>query len=115
MSWGVGRRCASDPELPWLWQRPAAIAPIRPLAWEHQYATGAGLKRKKKKKNTKKRDHFRKKMLVILIILNTNQMVCIFSIYFLIVPLSNRRGVRLHRTHMNKKKLSIKSNTLFPQ
>ena len=34
---------------------PAAAAPIRPLAWELLYATGAALKKKKKKKhkNTK--------------------------------------------------------------
>jgi len=23
-----------DPELPWLWCRPAAVAPIQPLSWE---------------------------------------------------------------------------------
>ena len=28
----------------WLWCRPAAVAPIRPLAWELPYATGAALK-----------------------------------------------------------------------
>ena len=31
---GVGCRHGLDPELLWLWCRPAAIAPIRPLAWE---------------------------------------------------------------------------------
>ena len=30
--------------------RPAAIAPIGPLAWEPPYASGAALKRKKEKK-----------------------------------------------------------------
>ena len=34
-----------DPGLLWLWCRPAAIAPIRPLAWEPPYATGAALKK----------------------------------------------------------------------
>ena len=34
----------------WLWCRPAAAAPIRPLAWERPHAAGAALKRKKKKK-----------------------------------------------------------------
>ena len=29
-----------DPVLLWLWRRPAAIAPIRPLAWEPPYAEG---------------------------------------------------------------------------
>ena len=31
-SCGVGRRRSSDPALLWLWRRPAATAPIRPLA-----------------------------------------------------------------------------------
>ena len=47
MSCGVGHQCGSDAELPWLWHRPAATAPIRPLAWEPPYATGAALKKKK--------------------------------------------------------------------
>ena len=34
----------------WLWCRLAAVAPLRPLAWEPRYATGAALKRKEKKK-----------------------------------------------------------------
>ena len=32
----------------WLWRRPAAAAPIQPLAWERPYAAGAALKKKKK-------------------------------------------------------------------
>ena len=47
VSCGVGRRCGLD--LAWLWRRPAAVAPIRPLAWEPLYATGAVLKRQKTK------------------------------------------------------------------
>ena len=36
-----------------LWCRPAAVALIRPLAWEPPYAMGAALKKiKKKKKNS---------------------------------------------------------------
>ena len=46
MSCGVGHRGGSDPELPWLWCRPAVVAPIRPLAWEPPYATGVALKSK---------------------------------------------------------------------
>ena len=45
MSYGVGCRCSSDPELLWLWCGPAAAAPIRHLAWELPYATSAALKR----------------------------------------------------------------------
>ena len=41
MSCGVGCRCDSDPALLWLWRRLAAMAPIRPLAWEPPYAMGA--------------------------------------------------------------------------
>ena len=46
MSCGVDRRHGSDPM--WLWHRQAAVAPIRPLAWELPYATGAALKNKNK-------------------------------------------------------------------
>ena len=41
----VGWRCGSDPALLWLWHRPAATAPIRPLAWEPPYATGMALEK----------------------------------------------------------------------
>ena len=45
MSCGVGRRRGSDPELVWLWRRPAATAPILLLAWDIPYAVGAAPKR----------------------------------------------------------------------
>ena len=32
----------------WLWRRPAAAAPIGPLAWELPYIAGAVIKKKKK-------------------------------------------------------------------
>ena len=35
------------PLLLWLWCRPAAVAPVRPLGWELPYVTGAAIKRKK--------------------------------------------------------------------
>ena len=57
MSCGVGHRRSSDPALLWLWHRPVATAPIRPLAWEPPYDVGAALekaKRPKKKKKKKK-------------------------------------------------------------
>ena len=50
MSCGVGHRGGSDLALLWLWCRPAAVAPMPPLAWEFPYAMGAALKKKKKKK-----------------------------------------------------------------
>ena len=37
-----------DPALLWLWCRPEASAPIRPLAWKTPYAAGVTLKEKKK-------------------------------------------------------------------
>ena len=51
MSWGVDPRRGSDPELLWLWCRPAATALIRPLAWEPPYAAGSGPSKDKKKKS----------------------------------------------------------------
>ena len=51
MSCGVGRRRGFDPELLWLWRRPAAVAQIGPLAWEPPHAAGAALKRQKTKIN----------------------------------------------------------------
>jgi len=37
----------------WLWCRPGATAPIRPLAWEPPYAKGEALEKTKKKKDEK--------------------------------------------------------------
>ena len=45
--YGVGCRHGLDPALLWLWCRPAATAPIRPLAWEPPYATGTALEKAK--------------------------------------------------------------------
>ena len=35
----------------WVWCRPAATAPIRPLAWDPPYTVGAALKRQKTNNN----------------------------------------------------------------
>ena len=50
-------RHGSDTTLLWLWCRPAAVTPIRSLAWEPPYATGAATKTTKKnpKQNTRQR------------------------------------------------------------
>ena len=53
MRCGVGRRCGSDPTLLWLWRKPVATAPIRPLAWERPYAAGAALEKAKRQKRQK--------------------------------------------------------------
>ena len=52
MSYGVGRRCGSDPALLWLWPWPEAVPPIQPLAWEPPYATGVALKNKQQQQKS---------------------------------------------------------------
>ena len=53
---GIAMSCSGDcrrgldPNLLWLWCRPAAAAPIQPLAWELPNAAGAALKSEKKKR-----------------------------------------------------------------
>ena len=42
-----------DPALLWLWCRLAAVAPIRPLAWEPPYAVGAAQEMAKRQKINK--------------------------------------------------------------
>ena len=53
MSCGVGHRCGLDPQLLWLWRKLAAVALIRPLAWELPNAARAALKQQKKKEKKK--------------------------------------------------------------
>ena len=53
VSCGVGCTRSLDLALLWLWCTLAAVALIRPLAWEPSYATGAALKRQNKNKQTK--------------------------------------------------------------
>ena len=43
----------------WLWCRPASVAPIRPLAWEPPYATGAAVKSKHNNNNDKEQGKLR--------------------------------------------------------
>ena len=47
MSCGLDRRHSSVLALLWLWHRLAAVAPVRPLAWEPPHVAGAALKKKK--------------------------------------------------------------------
>ena len=49
----VGSRHGWDLTLLWLWCRPAATAPIRPLAWEPPHAMVATLQKTKRPKNKK--------------------------------------------------------------
>ena len=53
-AYSEGQRCRSDLAFLWLWCRPAAAAPIRPLAWELRYAAGAALKTTTTKNKNKK-------------------------------------------------------------
>ena len=50
MSCGIGCRHNWDPELLWLWYRPANVAPVQPLVWELLHAASAALKTNKQKK-----------------------------------------------------------------
>ena len=50
MSCGVGRRHGLVLVLLWLWGKPVAAAPIRPLAWEPPYTAGAVQEMAPKKK-----------------------------------------------------------------
>ena len=76
MSCDIGRRRGSDPALLWLWYRPAATAPIGPLAWEPLYAIGEALKKKERKKKSESMEstgehqigNFGTKCIIILII-----------------------------------------------
>ena len=52
-SCSIGCRCGSDPALLWLWHRPAAIALIRPIAWELPYAASVPPAPPKTPKQTK--------------------------------------------------------------
>ena len=57
MGCGVGRRRDSGLAWLWLWCRPAAAAPLRPLAWAPPYAAGAALKSKKQKNRDIQEEH----------------------------------------------------------
>ena len=55
VSYGVGRRRGLDPVLLWLWRRPVATAPIRPLAREPPYAAGVAQEKAKRQRKKKKK------------------------------------------------------------
>ena len=59
MSCGVDHRCSLDLMLLllWLWHRPAAAAPIGPLACEFPYVIGAALKKEKLKNKQQQKVH----------------------------------------------------------
>ena len=61
MSCGLGWRCGLDLALLWMWDRPVAVAPIQPLAWEPPYAAGMALKETKDKRQKKKKKKKRNK------------------------------------------------------
>ena len=53
---GLRHRHSSDLAWLWLWHRPAATAPIRPLAWERSYISGAVQEMAKRQKKKKKEE-----------------------------------------------------------
>ena len=57
MSCSVGYRYGSDPMLLWLWCSLAAVAPIRPSAWELPYAEGVALKKQKQTNEENQKIH----------------------------------------------------------
>ena len=65
MSCGVGHRHGSDPALLWLWCRPAAVAPIGPLAWEPPDAVCA-VPEKAKRKGRKRKRKSKKTILIVI-------------------------------------------------
>ena len=64
MSCGGGHRHSSDLALPWLWYKAAAVATIRPLAWELPYVTGEALKIQKTNKQKNNKKHKNKSALI---------------------------------------------------
>ena len=62
VSYGVGHRRGSDPELLWLWSRPVAAAPIQSLALEPPYAKGVAPKKQNKTKLSSGRKQKQKKL-----------------------------------------------------
>ena len=59
MSCDVDYRSGLDSMLLWLWHGSAAVAAIRPLAWEPPYAVGEALKKQTKKRE---RERWRDKL-----------------------------------------------------
>ena len=53
MSCDIGRRCGSDMALLWLCYRPAAVAPIQPLAWEPPYGRKCDPKKQQQQQKQK--------------------------------------------------------------
>ena len=53
MSCDVGHRCSLDPALLCLWHRLAAVALIRPLAWDFPHAMDMALKSQKQRNDNR--------------------------------------------------------------
>ena len=71
MNCGIGCRHGLDLALLWLWCRPAATAPIRPLAWEPPYAT------ERPKEIAKTHTHEKKKSTIIMRVTETSSLIVI--------------------------------------
>ena len=75
MNYGVGHRHSSDPSLLRLWWTPAAVAPIRSLAWEPLYAKGAA----KKKKDLSTLPTAGRTVAILFIIMKGTKLIKVFS------------------------------------
>ena len=107
VSCGVGCRRGADPKLLRLWHRPAATAPIRPLAWELPYAAGAALE------NTKRQPINQSHSPTHTIYFIT----CLWWIYWLLLTSPSSKASRTRQMrilHRIKMKLPTPASSLFP-
>ena len=110
MSCGVGCRLGLDPELLCLWHRPAAVALIRPPAWELPYAEGEAPKKQKEKKKKNKTNKTKqpppKKILQVILTGSHG-----FEANILYMRLTERK-THLHNSHTLQQLLIYKINTI---
>ena len=93
MSCGVGYRRSSGLALLWLWHRPAARTPIRPLAWKPPYAVGAALKKKKRQKTKKKLKY---SVYLSIITLNVNGLNTLIKRHWVVDWIKKKNKTYLH-------------------
>ena len=91
MNCSAGRRLSSDLMLLWLWHRPAAVAPIYPLAWELPCAMGVALKRL---------------LLIIIIWHNCFQHFSLFRIYLGVPVVAQQKRIQLVPMRMQVQSLA---------
>ena len=104
-----------DQVLLWLWCRPAAVAPIRPLVWEPPYAAGAALKRQKSYSTKSHTDGVRPRYKFITYHVILPEKVKCNSLKKNMIATNNKRSIN---SELNKKNenlfLSYKEKYSFP-